>query len=148
MWRGIAPILGPDDARFSLLYVDDLAEAVMRWLACENIVQHVFELHDGKANGYGWDTVSETIARLRGGPVCRVKIPRSFLALIAMINSRAAQVVGYAPMLTPGKVRELRHPNWVCDNTLLTRETGWVPHIRLEEGLRRTLEAYGKYNRI
>jgi nucleoside-diphosphate-sugar epimerase len=42
-------------------------------------------------------------------------------------------------MLTPGKVRELRHHNWVCDNDALTHKIGWLPQISLEEGLRRTL---------
>ena len=57
----------------------------------------------------------------------------------------AARVAGYAPMLTPGKVRELRHSDWVCDNTLLTRETGWIPRVLLEEGLRRTLKPDIRY---
>jgi len=42
-------------------------------------------------------------------------------------------------MLTPGKVRELNHSNWVCDNDALTRETGWAPRVSLAEGLQRTL---------
>jgi hypothetical protein len=42
-------------------------------------------------------------------------------------------------MLTPGKVRELRHPDWVCDNAALTAATGWAPAVGLDEGLRRTL---------
>ncbi|MCK4787185.1 MAG: RmlD substrate-binding protein, partial [Desulfobacteraceae bacterium] len=65
--------------------------------------------------------------------------PVLFLELLAVLNTMAARLTGYAPMLSPGKVREFRHSNWVCDNTLLIRETGWTPRIRLEEGLRRTL---------
>jgi hypothetical protein len=42
-------------------------------------------------------------------------------------------------MLTPGKVREILHPEWTCDNTALADATGWRPRIRLDEGLRRTL---------
>jgi nucleoside-diphosphate-sugar epimerase len=42
-------------------------------------------------------------------------------------------------MLTPGKVRELCHDDWICDNTLFSSATRWRPEIDLREGLRRTL---------
>jgi len=51
----------------------------------------------------------------------------------------AAKVFGGSPMLPPGKVKELIHPDWVADNDLLSSETGWVPKVLLEEGLRNTL---------
>ena len=139
MRRGIAPVLGPESARFSLLYVDDLAEAVLRWLECRNREPCTFELHDGRSEGYTWDDVVGTAACLRRRPVVRLHIPRLILEFLAVLNLMAARVVGYLPMLTPGKVCELRHPNWVCDNTRFWRETGWTPSVSLEQGLRRTL---------
>ena len=42
-------------------------------------------------------------------------------------------------MLTPGKVRELTHPDWVCDDAPLRAATGWRPAMLLEPGMRRTL---------
>lgn len=139
MRRGIAPVLGPERARFSLLYVDDLAEAVLRWLDCRKCEPSTFELYDGHAGGYTWDDVVGTAACLRGRPVVRLHVPLLILELLAGLNLMAARVVGYVPMLTPGKVCELRHPNWVCDNTRFFRETGWTPTVSLEQGLRRTL---------
>jgi nucleoside-diphosphate-sugar epimerase len=56
-----------------------------------------------------------------------------------MLNLAVAKATGYKAMLTPGKVKELVHPNWVCDNTALSQEIGWKPRVGLEEGLRRTL---------
>lgn len=139
MWRGIAPVLGPAEGRFSMLYVEDLAGAVAQWLAGESARQQVFELHDGQPGGYRWSDLADAVARLRGGCVRRIKIPLFFLALVAGINLLAARLGGYAPIFTPGKLRELRHLNWVGDNALLSRETGWSPRVGLEEGLRRTL---------
>lgn len=144
MNRGLAPVLGSPGARFSLLYVEDLAAAVVRWLLCDSGEQGVFEVHDGEPNGYGWDDLARTVSLLREGPVRQVRIPASLLMFLAVLNTCTARLGGYAPMLTPGKVRELRHSNWVCDNTRLSRETGWIPRIRLEEGLRRTLQAAGR----
>lgn len=138
MRRGIAPLPGPASARFSLLYVEDLAEAVAELLNCRYDQCAVFELHDGKDRGYTWSEVIDMATRLRAGRVIRIPVPG--LDLLARANLTAARMLGYAPILTPGKVRELRHLDWVCDNTALNSATGWTPRIPLEEGLRRTLD--------
>ena len=57
----------------------------------------------------------------------------------AQLNQIAASVIGYAPMFTPGKVREIRHPDWVCDNSMFCQAASWTPTMCLEEGLRATL---------
>ena len=143
MSRGIAPVLRVAHARFSLLYVEDLVEAVLHWLNREDTEKSTFELHDGHRGGYTWGDVVETIARLRGRPVVRLQVPVSLVRPLAALNLMGARLAGYLPMLTPGKVRELTHPDWVCDNTPFCRETGWAPKVSLERGLRYTLERGG-----
>lgn len=139
MEKGIAPVLGPRNARFSLLYVEDLAEAVVQWLESGRAVHRTFELDDGRAGGYTWSDVANTVARLRSRGVTLVRVPVLLLKVLAALNLAAARGLGYQPMLTPGKIRELRHQNWVCDSAALTGATGWSPKVSLEEGLRRTL---------
>lgn len=139
MARGIAPVLGPKSGRFSLLYAEDLAEAVITWLNHEYCERRAYELHDGHPEGYSWSEVLDTFTRLRAKRVLRIQVPVFFLQSLAALNVALARVIGYAPMLTPGKVRELNHPNWICDNGQLNRETGWTPRVSLEEGLKRTL---------
>ena len=138
--NGFAPIIGSGKGRFSLLYVDDLAEAVVQWLDHGNRHRCTFELHDGHPEGYSWHDVIDTIARLRGRFVVRIEVPVILAKILAALNLISARTLGYAPILTPGKVRELRHPNWICDNTALVNDTGWAPRILLEEGLRRILQ--------
>ncbi len=139
MARGFAFVLGSGKARFSMLYVDDLAAAIRKCLLNERLPNGVFELHDGHLEGYSWQNVIDTFAHLNAKSVRRIHMPVSVLRLLARLNLAVSLVFGYAPMLTPGKVRELRHPNWVCDNTAFTRATGWKPRVSLEAGLRRTL---------
>jgi len=139
MARGLAPVLGPETVRFSLLHVDDLAEAVLRCLDSGIFERRTFELHDGHLNGYTWSEVIDTVARLRARSVLRVKVPETMLELVAKLNTALSRIAGSAPMLTPWKVRELQHPNWVCDNGAISRAIGWVPRVSLEDGLRLTL---------
>ena len=139
MQHGIAPLLGRTDARFSLLYVEDLAEAVMKWLVSDSRESRVFELDDGHARGYSWCEVAETFERLRGKPAFRFHVSELPMNVTAKLNQIAASVIGYAPMFTPGKVREIRHPDWVCDNSMFCQAANWKPTVCLEEGLRATL---------
>jgi nucleoside-diphosphate-sugar epimerase len=139
MRRGIAPLLGRTDARFSLLYVEDLAEAVIKWLVSESRESRVFELDDGHPRGYSWCEVAETFERLCGKPALRFRVSELPMNVAAKLNQVAASVIGYAPMFTPGKVREIRHPDWVCDNSMFCQAANWTPRVCLEEGLRATL---------
>jgi nucleoside-diphosphate-sugar epimerase len=139
MLRGIAPVIGCPKNRASLLYVEDLAEAIACCLQLDMRSGCCYELHDGHTGGYRWKDVIDTVARIRGKPIIRISIPAPFLNLAATFNVGLARFSRRAPMLTPGKIRELLHPDWVADNRALTNDTGWIPRVLLEEGLRRTL---------
>ena len=136
--RGVAPILGPIHARVSMLYVDDLSAAVLKWLQKDPCENGVFELHDGHRGGYAWTDVVDKAAHMTGRPVLKIRIPRLALRSMAILSVLAARLCRYEPMLSPGKARELRHPNWVCDNTELSRAINWTPRVQLEQGLRST----------
>ncbi len=140
MARGFAFMLGSGKARFSMLYVDDLAAAIRKCLLNEHLPNGVFELHDGHPEGYSWQNVIDTVAHLNTKSVRSIPMPVMVLGLLAWLNLAVSRVFGYAPMLTPGKIREIRHPNWVCDNAAFTNATGWSPRVLLETGLRRTLQ--------
>ena len=142
--NGFAPLPAGIHGRFSLIYVDDLATAVLRWLEADAGYGGTFELDDGRPGGYDWDTVVTLAGRaLRGGArVRRVPIPVPLLYLAALANLAAARLLGYAPMLTPGKLREIMHPDWLCNNADYVLATGWRPAFGLELGL---VRAYGKH---
>ena len=138
--HGFAPVPARANARFSLIHVDDLASAVLRWLEADTGYGRIFELDDGYPGGYDWATVLTIAGRALGRvkPVRKVPIPVPVLQLAAWANLGAARLLRYAPMLTPGKVREITHPDWLCDSHAFADATGWRPIIGLESGLART----------
>ena len=138
MGRGIALKLGHDQARFSLLYVDDLADAVVMCLENSTATPQVAELHDGYSWGYCWNDVIDTVERVCQRRVARFSISESMLKGVAFCNIAVSRLTGRTPMFTPGKVRELRHHDWVCDNATIHDAIGWTPKVTLDEGLRRT----------
>ncbi|NHZ69897.1 MAG: SDR family NAD(P)-dependent oxidoreductase [Thermotogales bacterium] len=138
MAKGIAPVFGAKDARFSMIHVEDVARLVARWVQCEPVANGIYSLHDGRQGGYSWDDVTTIVSRLCQRPVRAVSIPSFMLSAPAWINRELARWLGYAPMLTPEKLRELRHPDWVCDNDAIQKVLDWQPELQLEDGLKNT----------
>ena len=137
--RGMAPVFGWKGSRFSLLFVEDLADAVRHMLELPRWPSGPFEIHDGHTGGYGWEDLTHTVAWIIRKPVRRVRVPVALVQAAACGNLFLSRAFGYAPMLTPGKVRELTHPDWVCDDAALRHATGWTPRFLLEAGMRQTL---------
>lgn len=129
---------GPDTQRVALLHVSDLARAVLAWLAhWRDLVGGTFALDDGFRSqagapdtGYLW---SDMASALQVG-AREIAVPGWLLRAAGALNFRLAGLFGYAPMLSPGKVRELQHPRWVCDNAAFAGVTGWQPRVTLLEG--------------
>lgn len=136
--RGLVLRPGPADQRLSLLYVDDLASAALAWLThADNCANQCFTLDDGRPGGYDWPAIARAAA---SGRALELGIPRVLLSAAAGANQALAGIFGYAPMLTPGKARELTRQDWLCDNSALTQATGWQPATDLAAGVRKLFD--------
>lgn len=134
--RGLIAQAGPAGQRVSLIYVGDLAAAVLAWLRTwPASAGGTYAIDDGRAGGYDWQAIVAAAGRDRA----RIfHVPGGLLRAVAASNLAASRLLGYAPMLTPGKVRELTEPEWLCDNSAFTAATGWRPQTDLARGLRLT----------
>ena len=131
--KGLVTPTGPVGQRLSLIHVDDAAAAVLAWLdSWEKCQNQTFTLDDGHSGGYSWPEIAEISS---GGKYWSFNIPRWLLFTAGRLNLSFSQLLGYAPMLTPGKARELTQADWVCNNMALSEASGWVPAIELEAGL-------------
>lgn len=135
MHRGLATVPGSPDARTSLIYVADLVEAIIACLDSGAARHQTLSLDDGREGGYSWHEMAGIAGEHWSRRVRLWQVPRWLLDLVAAVNSRLAGITGRAPMLTPPKLRELRHPDWVMDNQAITQATGWTPRVQLREGL-------------
>ena len=137
MAGGFLTVPAGSAGRFSLIYVDDLVAAIVSWLKSDKGYGSTFELDDGHSGGYDWDSMMEIGSKvLRDGKaVRRISIPIMLLKFVARMNISASKLIGYAPMLTPGKVREITHSDWVSDTGEFAAITGWKPKFGLERGL-------------
>lgn len=135
MQRGIAVVPGSPEVRISLIHVSDLVEAIIACLQSEAANGLTLSLSDGKENGYNWHDMTAIAAAHWSRRIRLFRVPSWLLDTVAAINCRIASITGAAPMLTPPKLRELRHDDWVADNQAITEATGWAPKIGLRQGL-------------
>ena len=135
MGRGIAFVPGSIEARISLIHVNDLVNAIIACLNTRDTTQQTLTLCDGKADGYNWRELADIAGTVYGRRVRLWRVPPWLLNSVARLNITIAGVTGGAPMLTPPKLRELRHQDWVVDNAAITAACGWTPSIALRDGL-------------
>ncbi|MBI2994353.1 MAG: NAD-dependent epimerase/dehydratase family protein [Gammaproteobacteria bacterium] len=136
MRRGFLPLPRRPHQRFSLLHVHDLAAAVLCWLAASRPGPGPYELDDGMPGGYDGKTITAVAQASLGRRMRVISLPIPLLYCAAGLNLLYGRVTGRLPMLTPGKVRELTHANWVCDNGPVRTALDWSPRIRLADALR------------
>lgn len=136
MRYGVLPVLSPATNRFGLVHVNDLVEAVLCWLDSGPPISGVYEIDDGTPGGYDYAMIASIAEQVLKRKVRHVRIPLKGLSSLAKLNLWLASVLGYAPMLTPGKVQELQYPDWTCDITALQKVLqNWYPEIQLDIAL-------------
>ena len=135
MARGIALVPGAATARASMIHVSDLVDAIVSCLLTSNTLSQTLNPCDGKAGGYDWYEMAAIAERTWQRRVRLFRVPGWLLDTVAASNLPLARLSGRAAMLTPPKLRELRHPDWVIDNREISDLTNWKPGISLEKGL-------------
>jgi len=138
-WR-IGPMLGPESARFSILHVDDFASAVAVLLSSEKAIGATYELDDGTSGGYTWRSLLEIAQGHLPASAYLVRVPHALLQAAAMLGGLLCLVSAKATILSLGKVRELYHRDWTCDNSEIAEQTTWQPRIRFADAVPSLLE--------
>ena len=134
MRRGLVLRVGPRGQRLALLHATDLARAVGAVIAhFDRCAGNCFELDDGHPLGYGWPELVRQVRQ--SGRARYIPLPRALLVTAARMNLFIATWLDRLPMLSPGKVRELSEPSWLCNNRPFVAATGWSPHIALHDGV-------------
>ena len=135
MLKGVLPVPGDPENRFSLIYVFDLCQAILSWLEKDLEACKIYELHDGRPGGYSWLEVREIVARITGKTPRLVVVPENILRMAGYGSLLASKIIGKAPLFSHYKVSELCHPDWTCDNEEITKDLGWQPCWPLEKAL-------------
>ncbi len=140
--RKLAIVPGSKKSRISLIYVDDLAQAIAALVDADAPTGEIFELHDGAVGGYSWPHLAQIAGVVNRERVRCIYIPKFVLQSVGALILAVARVTGAVPMVTPGKVRELYHQDWACHSNLLDDKTSWRPQVDFRTGYANTVGWY------
>ncbi|MEQ1929738.1 MAG: NAD-dependent epimerase/dehydratase family protein [Parvularculaceae bacterium] len=139
---GVAPEPAADPApRASILYVGDVAAAAIA-AADAPPPAGVYEIGDERSDGHSWSEIGETLAAALAVRARKIRAPRRLLAACTAISSSVERLFGGAPMVTPGKVAEFFHPDWVARDNMFAAASSWRPSTSLGEGFAKTVRWY------
>ena len=138
--RGMLPLAGKGDTRYSLIYGPDAARACIRALDADLPSGKVFFLSDGKV--YSQLEMMEIIERAWGKrALVRTGMPLGVIKTVSLFVEGYGKVRNKAVMLTREKSAMLGH-HWVCAKDDIEAALGWKPEMSFEEGARVTARWY------
>ncbi len=147
---GIAPVFGDGRQEISVIFVEDLVDALLAAAGPARAGAVYFAAHRQVITSR--DFVSAVYHAVRGtepasasprasGPFL-LPIPGMLARPALWVTAAAARVTGRATLLTPDKANEFLAEAWICSPDALERDTGWVARVDLAAGLSRTAAWY------
>jgi nucleoside-diphosphate-sugar epimerase len=140
--RGLLLAPNTAGARFSLLYVDDLAELVARLLELPAWQGDPIEPDDGRTGGYGWAELAGLSGAVMGRRVRAIPVPRALLWLPAALIETGGRALSRSPILTRGKLREFYHDDWVSRGGWPQSLLATTARTQFQDGFARTMTWY------
>jgi len=116
-----------------------LAEAVLELILSLKGKKETIEIHDGTPGGYSWGDVINIFETVKKKRVLPVSIPPFLLKAVGLAGVAISTLSSQPVMITSWKVRELLHPNWVCNNGMKGNSLAWSPRFTLKIALENDL---------
>jgi uncharacterized protein YbjT (DUF2867 family) len=138
--KGLLLMPTAEAARFSLIYVEDLARLLALLALGEPADGPTIEPDDGHPGGYSWSGLAATAGEALGRAVTFRRVPSAIAYPLALGGEIVERRLGWRPVLTREKLRELSHGDWVCRPPHGARS--WRPEVGFGDGLTATVAWY------
>lgn len=136
--RGIMPYWG--DGQTSLVYVDDLINAIILSAEKESAVGRTYFISDGMV--YSNNEIINEIASALNVKVFMIKLPKPILVPIGFLSDGISKIMGKSTMVNSDKIKELMHTDWICDITKAKDDLCFQPRVGIKKGIKWTADWY------
>ena len=144
MNKGIAPIVGDGEhPKLSLLYVDDLIQAILKAANQTEKGVHTYFVSGEKI--VSWNQIKEIVSIVLNKKIHPIRINPDWIKKIAGAIETSASFFGSYPVINREKAKEMVL-EWTCSHQKAMDELNYMPEYSLEEGISRTLRWYKKHN--
>lgn len=140
----VIPRVGNGDTQASLVYVTDLAEALILAARKKEAVGRTYFVTDGR--GYSWRQVTGEIARHFGEGRRTLTIPFALQYALALVSEQTAPLLNRRPVLSRALLLASRDYYWRYDGSRIEQELGFHARVLLEEGIQKTID-WHRHNR-
>ena len=130
----------------SLIYVQDLVEALIRLAETPRSIGEYYYISDGSP--YSMSQIQEVLAVELGTSPRTLPVPRFLAYVPALISELYIKVTRKPSFLNFQKVKEMTQPGWVCSSEKLQRHLGYIAQYPLETGVHQTAKWYRMYGWI
>lgn len=138
--RGFMPLPKGGTQPLSLIYVTDLAEAIVRAIGCSRCQGKTYHLaHPVPSTQRGF--LSE-VAEAMGVEAASLPVPVIALYPVCLMRDLWARVTSRPSIMNLAKIPELAARGWVCATDRAAEDLGFVAGTSLAEGIRLTLAWY------
>ncbi len=135
--RGWLPLPPQVGSRVSLIHARDLAQGCLT--LAEKGEVGIFHFADGVM--HSWEDVGEAAGRAMERSLRTIRVPAWGVRLAGEMGELLGRATGRMPVLNRRQVQDILQPYWICE-TEKARRAGWVPKVRLGEGILQTVTWY------
>lgn len=143
--RGRFPLFGPGRGRRHMVYVGDVVDAALR--ACTLPAASGTEVIVAGPRAAPLAEILAVLARTAGRRRAGPRLPLAPMMALAAVVEDACNLVGVKPPIYRRRMDFYRN-DAEFDCSRARRVLGWRPEVDLEEGFRRTFDAYRQAGRI
>jgi nucleoside-diphosphate-sugar epimerase len=138
--RGFSPVIGWRERWISLIYVKDLARAVLACLGNGKAAGNQYLLEDGRP--HTWREVTAAIDQSMHTSSVRVRIPFVVARMAGVVIGCVGRCIGRPALFDRERFKDFMQPSWLCSSARIHEELDFAPQYTLEQGLAETYRWY------
>lgn len=144
--RGILPLIGGDDKLVSLIYVEDLAMALLAAaLSPATTGRTYFVCYD---EPFRWKELGALAARILTRQVRCIAFPHLLTRTVGILSEFIHRIAGRATKLNQDTTREMTQSYWICSNERAREDFNFRPHFPIEEAFAKTISWYQEHGQL
>jgi dihydroflavonol-4-reductase len=137
---GLFTLIGFDDKRLNLIHVHDLVRGIYEASLSFKTKNQIYFVASDEL--YSWPQVGEAIRKAMGRKAITVRFPHSLVYTVAAVAQFLAMFSSKAATFNLEKARDFVQKNWTCDISKAKKDFGYSQQVKLEEGIKQTIDWY------